>query len=400
MLIGGIVGNVNGGSVGGGAVVGGAVVGGTVVLVVVDEVVLVVVLPVPPLVVLGVVATVVVVVVGLSSSPPPVKATAARAAKRMRMTATRAIATDRFMRFVAYAHLRETATVNLWLLRIVWATLPVTAGTAASDALGDWSTGPQITGATLVWVVWAVALLASFALRPIGLTALRAIAPAFLVLSIVQAVSSESAASWAAVAALAVAAALVAHPDVAVAAANGVAYGDERRFPLRTPPALFLLLLPLTRAIMVAGIAVGPILLANGNVVGGLATLAIGVPLVAFAARALHTLSRRWVVLVPAGLVIVDPMTLVDPVLFPREHIRSLQPLTNGRPPPDALDLRLGATAGSMQLTLDDEADLQRSTPGRRGGTNARATQVVVAVTRPQQLLETAAQRRLRVEVR
>ena len=64
--------------------------------------------------------------------------------------------------------------------------------------------------------------------------------------------------------------------------------------------------------------------------------------------RLVHQLSRRWVVLVPAGIVIADPLTLTDPVLFVRERVMGIGPADPGRrPPADALDLRLGAVLGS-----------------------------------------------------
>ena len=85
----------------------------------------------------------------------------------------------------------------------------------------------------------------------------------------------------------------------------------------------------------------------------------MGLPLAALAARSLHSLSRRWAVLVPAGLVIVDAMTLPDPVLFVRERIESLRAMPRREPvPASALDLRLGARGGSATMTLDRPAEV------------------------------------------
>ena len=125
--------------------------------------------------------------------------------------------------------------------------------------------------------------------------------------------------------ATAIAAVLTSGHDIAIAAVNAIAYGDEQRVPLRVPPALFLAPLPLARALVVAGVVAGPLLLADGRIVLGLVALVIGVPWPSVLARALHGLSRRWAVLVPAGFVVVDPMTLADPVLFLRERITGMQ---------------------------------------------------------------------------
>ena len=252
-----------------------------------------------------------------------------------------------------------TRPIPLWLLRIAWITLPLTAGPAASAALRDWSNGPQLVAEVLLWLAWAAGLLATIAPRPIGLTALRTIAPAFFVLAVIAAISGEPStpAMVSALVATAIAAILTSGHDIAIAAVNAIAYGDEQRVPLRVPPALFLAPLPLARALVVAGLIAGPLLLADGRIVLGLVALAIGLPLATVLGRALHGLSRRWAVLVPAGFVVVDPMTLADPVLFLRERITSMKPVDATRPGMDGvLDLRLGATWGSVSLSFDEAA--------------------------------------------
>ncbi len=289
-----------------------------------------------------------------------------------------------------------------WVLLIVWVTLPVSAGPAASDALASWSSGPRVVAEVLLWGAWAVGLLAVVAPRPVSLTAVRTIAPAFAVLAVAAAIGADTspAAAVGAVAATVVAAAIVAAPDLAVIAVNAIAYGDEQRFPLRTPPALFVAPLPLARALVVAGVVGGPLLLADGRVVLGLVALVVGLAVTLLLVRPLHGLSRRWVVLVPAGLVVVDPLTLSDPVLFLREHIAAVRAVAGTAPvPAGSLDLRLGATAGSVTVTFDEEADLLRSTRARRGGEVVSTTQIVVATVRRSELLETAARRRIRVEI-
>ena len=147
------------------------------------------------------------------------------------------------------------------------------------------------------------------------------VAPAFVVLAAIVAVtqSAEAAPAVVALVATVVAAGLaIGLPAVSFACANGVAYGDERRYPLRTPPVLWLGPLPVAPLLVAAGLAGGPLLLADGRVVAGIVTIVVGFLVAALAARSLHSLSGRWAVLVPAGLVLVDSMTLPDPVLFPR----------------------------------------------------------------------------------
>jgi hypothetical protein len=283
-------------------------------------------------------------------------------------------------------------------------TLPITAGTAATDALDSWADAPRVVAIVLLWLAWGVGVVALLAPRPIGLTALRTIAPTFVVLAVVAALTGaagDDLAAWGAVVATFITAIFVSDSEIAVAAANGIAYGDEERFPLRTPPALFLAPLPLARAALVAGVSAGPLLLADGQVVAGVAALLVGAPIVVVAARAVHGLSRRWVILVPAGVVVLDPLTLADPTLFVRRHVRALRAVDGGAPVGEGgLDLRLGATLSSVELVLDGDTDLVRSSRGRKGGRTVVATALLVAVVRRDDLLTTAASRRVRVEVR
>ncbi len=289
----------------------------------------------------------------------------------------------------------------LWLVRVVWASLPITAGPAAASVLTDWSAPPRAVAEALLWVAWTIAFIALFAPRPMGLTIMRIVAPSFVVLAAVVLVigGADGLEAVVAMAATLLAGWLtVADPTVSIACANGAAYGDERRHPLRIPPVLWLGLLPPAPLLVAAGVAAGPLLLADGRIGAGIATLVVGVPVAAFAARSLHSLSRRWAVLVPAGLVLVDPIALPDPVLFVRERIESLRLMRRGEPvPPESLDLRLGATRDSIALTLDRPTEFLQTRRGRRGSIAVQTTDIRFAAFQSRELLTTAASRRFRV---
>ncbi len=293
--------------------------------------------------------------------------------------------------------------MTLWLVRLAWASLPLTAGSAAGDALAGWSTPPRTLAEVLLWAAWATGLVALLAPHPIGLTALRVVAPTFAVLAavVVATGSADSARAAVALVAAVVAAVLVIGlPAVAFACANAIAYGDERRYPLRTPPVLWLGPLPVAPLLVAGGIAVGPLLLADGRIGAGIVALVAGLPIAALAARSLHSLSRRWAVLVPAGLVLVDPMTLPDPVLFLRERIESLRAMQRREPvPASALDLRLGARGGSATMTLDRPTEMLQTRRGLRGAVAAHPTLLCFATVYRSELLATAAARRIRVNV-
>ncbi len=290
--------------------------------------------------------------------------------------------------------------VPIWVLRIAWVTLPLTAGAAAGAALRDWSDAPRIAAEALLWISWGIGLLATVAPRPLGLAALRTIAPAYLVLAIVVAVdgSPSTLAIVGAVVATAITAVLAAGHDIAVASANSASYGDELRVPLRTPPALFLGLIPLARLLVVGAVAAPVLLLADEEWVWGALALVVGIALLAVLPNALFRLSRRWAVLVPAGFVIVDPMTLADPVLFLREHITALGPAPTAAPTGgDTTDLRLGASRGSVRLQLDGVVDITLAARGRRPAQTVQTDDLRIAAIRRDELLTLAGARRLPV---
>jgi hypothetical protein len=288
------------------------------------------------------------------------------------------------------------------LLRVAWVTLPVTAGPAAAASLASWSDGPRVAGAALLWIAWAGGLLATLAPRPVMLTALRVVAPAFVIGAVLVAIDGDAStiAIVGALVATFVCAVLASGHDIASAAANAIAYGDEQRYPLRVPPALFLGPLPGARLVVMAGVVAPVLVLADGRIVLGVATLLVGAGLVYVLGRSLDSLSRRWAVLVPAGFVVVDPLSLADPVLFLREHVRRVAPEPPAAAADDVLDLRLGAGAGSVSVRFDEEVELTRAARGRHGGATVSTAEILVAVARRDEMLRKAAERRLPVQVR
>lgn len=266
------------------------------------------------------------------------------------------------------------------------------------EAVAPWSGSTRATAAVLLWVAWLVVLVALLAPRPVGLTAARTGAPLALATSAIAVATGRPSAvsSMSALAVTTLGVVLVAIPSFSRSCAQGAAYGDEERFPLKVPPALFLGVLPVAVLGVGVGIAAGPLLLAAGNVGLGIPVLLLGWGVAFLLLRSLHLLSRRWAVLVPAGFVIADPMTLSDPVLFVREHIRGLGPADpRVRPSPDATDLRLGAARGSLALLLDDDAEIYRRSRG--GAANVRTHLLLIAPVAAAELLEHASTRRITV---
>jgi hypothetical protein len=272
-----------------------------------------------------------------------------------------------------------------WLVRVAWAALPFLAGPGLAVALDGRSAAVRTVASVGAWGVWGGVLCASLVLHPVALTLLRVVAPL-----------AVGVAGWAALqpgvdaaGPFGVAFGLVAFvlaflPETGAAFVNGPAYPNERRFPLRVPgPLLFGPLLLAWAATALTPIAAALLLASRAWAAGAVA--AVGAAAAAFVlGRAMHGLSRRWVVFVPAGLVLHDPMSMVDPVLFPKLQILDVEVATAGT---DALDLTQRAPGIALELSLREEASLLLTKPGARVGPTVVATRVLFTPTRPGQVL-------------
>jgi hypothetical protein len=284
----------------------------------------------------------------------------------------------------------------VWTARLAWIVLPFTNGAALGDVIQSWAGAPETVAAILLWAAWFAGLVALLTPRPWGFTTLRVVAPCALTISVMSAWAAPGPTAALAIACGAVATATALSSPIAHASAASTAYGPERRFPLRVPISLLAGPLPISVAIVAAGIASGPLLIANRDYIAGAIALAVGVPVVAALIRSLAALDHRWIVLVPAGLVFVDPLTFPDPVLLPREHIASL-----GRVPSSA---RAGGRddaailvggPGSLLLTCREPGTFLRRSG--RGQASVEADRLRLTPLRPGLVLTAAGDHRIAV---
>jgi hypothetical protein len=282
-----------------------------------------------------------------------------------------------------------------WPARATWGLLPLVLGPALGDALSEHSLAVARTASVLAWTTWAGVLVAVLLPTTVSLTALRVAAPAALLVANWAALTGEGgAAALVGVTGAALAAVAAFSPLTGDVFIDGSAYGAERRFALRVPPALVVGPIPLAWAAAVAGPIAGPLLLAAEQWVVGALVLAVGLPVAWVAVRALHGLARRWVVLVPAGLVLHDPHTLVEAVLFPRAMVRRLGPAVAGEP--DRRDLTAAALGLALELELVEPAAISPRQPGGSVAVES-VTRLAFTPSRPGALLAAARERRIPV---
>ncbi len=253
-----------------------------------------------------------------------------------------------------------------------------------------------------MWVVqlglavgWGAALVALLVPRSTALTALRVLVPAGTVaaLAAVWAGTGTDTADVVTVGISALATVWVFAPWIGDTWIDGSSYGPERRFLLRPPVTFSYLVAPATWAAVMAGAAAGPLLLATRQWAAGLVLLALGWGVAYLGVRSLHQLARRWVVIVPSGLVIHDPLAMPEAQLFVRRMIARLGPAPAGS---EADDLTAGAPGLALRLDLNEPADLLLRGRGREIATRS-STAVMFTPSRPRLLLDAAAAARVAV---
>jgi len=288
-----------------------------------------------------------------------------------------------------------------WPIRAAWALLPLLSGPTFAAALDPTSSGFRTTVSIALWLTWAVGLAIMFVTRTVTLTAMR-----------ILVFGNLAATSWAvvkvglrdlevidvvAVAAALIVVALASLASTITAFVDGSSYGPEHRLPLRTP--LPLLLGPGLIALVAAviGLTSGPLLLASGQWLLGLIALVVGAGLAAFGVRGLHSLSRRWVVLVPAGVVIHDLVAMVDPLLVPVPRIKTLRAATQEDGAAEgAVDLSLGAPGLVLVLEMTEALELGRR-DNRGRSQQVSATSLLFTPAQPGRTLRAARLRKFPV---
>lgn len=184
---------------------------------------------------------------------------------------------------------------------------------------------------------------------------------------------------------------LVLLPLYAEAHVDAASYGDERRFLLRPPgPVMIALVVPMW-AVSVAGLAVGPLLLADRGWTEGIAAAAVGLPIAAFAAHALFRLTCRWLVFVPNGLVVHDHLAVTEPLPLSRRSVDSIGP---ARADTTAADLTAQAFGMALEVRLNTPVKA-RVVMGRRRSEERSLAALLVSPSRPAAVLATAERRGL-----
>lgn len=271
-------------------------------------------------------------------------------------------------------------TVLVWIYRAVWVGQVFTLGPAIGESLEDRSRAVQIVGTAVPWAIWGIVLLASLVPTTVSLTALRVGTPTSLVAAgMAWAAGASTTAGIVAVAGALAALAASLSGDLGEAFVQGSAYGHERRLPLR-PPGPVLVALPFIWALPVAAIIAGGLGVAAQAWAWAVPVAVLGAVLAVVAVLRLHRLSRRWLVLVPAGVVVHDYTILAETAMFQKSELTTASLALAGS---QAANLTGTALGPALEIRLRAMSTVVLAAPPR-GQTRALHVQsVLVSPTRP-----------------
>jgi hypothetical protein len=274
--------------------------------------------------------------------------------------------------------------VTTWGARLAWVAVAVIGGRAIGAATVGRTDPVQLAAALGAWAGWAGGAIALAVPAVATLTAARVIVPGALAVTVACLAFGAGTNDMLALGVPAViASVLVGAAETGAAFVQASAYGDERRLLLR-PPLGYLAASAISWAIWVTALIASPLAWAATAWLPAVAATVVAGAGCWLLPRRWHQLSRRWLVAVPAGLVVHDPVVLGDTLMFPRPQITSVGLAGLGPAATDATDLT-GPTPGPAVV-------IRLATPATavlapRPGDTRRRTETVrallVSPTRP-----------------
>ena len=282
-----------------------------------------------------------------------------------------------------------------WLARLAWILVAVIGGSAVEEAVDGRSSAVAWTAAIGGWGLWAVAALGLAIASVWSLTIVRLVAPLAVIGMIAAGIGGAPALDLillAAPAIVAVAAVLTA--DFGRQWVQASAYGDEDRFPLRVPVGAGLAAV-VTWLLWAPAMIAGPLLVAAESWIAGVVLCVLAIAGAVLLGPRWHRLSMRWFVLVPAGVVVHDPVVLAD--TFP---LRTGQLASIGLASADteAADLTGPASGYAIEIaTTESVTAVFAFTPAEPNGKAIHLRSFLIAPSRPGLALRSAAARGLPV---
>jgi hypothetical protein len=271
-------------------------------------------------------------------------------------------------------------------LRAAWlviALLPGAVGAQRATDISPW----------VVWIIWALVGIAVLVPHPLSLTMIRFFAPMLMLHTAWRVATSSDPLfeagdrNWGTVAGLVI---LVAASATAFFSrygalhAQAAAYGHEVRHMLRPPVAV---LAPLALLWMLVAVAAAVATYASSLPIA-VGALIVASALASFSLRRSLVLARRWLVFVPAGIAVHDPLVLRDTFMVRSHDVRGLR---IAKPGTEAFDATCTSWGQPLELVLSHPHDVSLSEFGARIKKTLdrlHVTSLLVAPSRPEQALK------------
>ena len=232
---------------------------------------------------------------------------------------------------------------------MLWVATVVSAMIAVSEAT-DGAGSAAVAVSVVLWACVAAVVVSLIVPSPLGLSVLRAVTPlAVPGGALLLGHGGDLAAALTGLLGL-VTTLLVLSAEFAEAMVQASAYGDERRFPLRTPAAL-LPPIGLSWVVWAAALLGGVTAVAHEAWVPGIALLVLAALLGWFLAPRFHRFSRRWLVIVPAGVVVHDHVVLGETLMVQRTNVQFARLALAGT---EAADLTGPAGGHALDIAVKD----------------------------------------------
>ena len=277
----------------------------------------------------------------------------------------------------------------------MWLVVGATGVWAIAEALRERSTSAGVATSIAAWTVFGVTLVAAIVPSTASLTVVRATVPLAAVAAVVALVAGAGAVRGGAfLGAGLLAVVLFASGEIGEVFAQASAYGDEQRFPLRPPVAL---VAPVVVSwLLWSATATGAVvLLAAGRWIVGGALVVLALAAVWPLGQRYHRLSKRWLVVVPAGLVVHDHLVLAETLLVQRAALRTVGLALAAT---EAADLTGPAAGHAVDVVVVEPVKvIFASTPAQPDGRAIHARSFLIAPTRPGRALAAAASRGITV---
>ncbi len=260
-------------------------------------------------------------------------------------------------------------------------------GAGVGGLLDDRSTAVQMTGTTLAWAVWGTVVLASFISHPITLTVLRIGTPVVASFMIFVVFNQGTFGGQIISAAVSVAVLLLSFSaEIGSIYVQASAYGDEKRFALR-PPVVLIAPILLSALVAELSIIAFPLLVAARN--WSVATVSLAGLYVSakYLLPRIHLLSRRWLVFVPAGVVVHDEIVLSTNLMIRKQDLSQIQLARDNSAAADLSALTWGVP---LEFSFNKPIDISLTSIGAKHLNTVsaiHAQSILIATSRPGSVL-------------